>query len=212
MPSQRIPAAVIVAGGRSRRMGHDKALLRLPDGRTTLEATLQIADLAAERVYLALDTPAHADRLLQTVGHLPTLLFDGVPGEGPLMAMAGAFRQTGVPALVLLAVDMPLVTPPLLHRLAQRAVGYDAAVFTVDGADQPLPGWYSATVVPTLEALVAGGERRLRALLDAPEIRSLRIPADHIHEHESGGLAFARANTPQEWDALCAWLAACRSD
>jgi molybdopterin-guanine dinucleotide biosynthesis protein A len=90
--------------------------------------------------------------------------------------------------------------------LAQRAAGYGAAVFTVDGADQPLPGWYSATVVPTLEDLVAGGERRLRALLDAPAIRSLRIPADHTHEQESGGRAFARANTPQEWDALCACL------
>jgi molybdopterin-guanine dinucleotide biosynthesis protein A len=204
MPSPAVPVAVIIAGGKSRRMGQDKALLRLPDGRTALETTTRLAMQVAVEVYLALDTPTHAEHLRRIVNRLPAVVFDPDAGEGPLVALAGALRRTHASALLLLAVDMPLLTPPLLRYLVARAAGYDAAVFTLDGEAQPLPGWYSATIVPELEALVAAGERRLRAVLHAPAIRALQIQEVEFRAYDPEGLAFGRANTPQEWEALCA--------
>src|SRR5579875_2888793 len=84
-------AAVVLTGGRSRRMGQEKALLRLPDGRTCLEAVLEAARAVAHPVFLGVDTAEHGQRLCALLPEpLPELVVDVLPDGGPLAALSAA--------------------------------------------------------------------------------------------------------------------------
>src|SRR5579871_90786 len=109
-------AVVVLAGGASRRMGREKALLTLPDGRIALQAVVEAARAVADIVLLAVRSRADGDRLVATLpSPPPDLLIDQTPGAGPLHALAGALADAPAPLLLALAVDTPLVRPELLR-------------------------------------------------------------------------------------------------
>lgn len=215
-------AAVVLAGGAGRRMGADKALLRLPDDRTTLAHVLEAARAIADPVLLAVDTEAHAARLgLDGSAHL---LLDAQPGGGPLAALAAAMRAVDTPAIAALAVDTPLVTPALLRALHEAfgdrsaternapaghgppprgaAPPVDAVVSLIGGMLQPMPAIYSVELAARIECLLARGRRSMHALFDDPGVR-LRVLDEHRLRRVDPALrSFAGANTPEEWRQL----------
>jgi molybdopterin-guanine dinucleotide biosynthesis protein A len=93
------------------------------------------------------------------------------PGAGPLVALvAGADAVRGrADSVVLLAVDLPFVQPPLLQLLVERS-GAAIVVPIADGQPQPCCARYSAGALTRARELVAAGERSLRALLAATEV------------------------------------------
>lgn len=206
-------AAVVLAGGASRRMQRDKALLRLPDGRTALQAVLETARAVASPVLLAVDSPEHGARLLAALdGDAPALLLDAMPNAGPLAALAGALRAAAVPALLALAVDTPLVGPALLRALAEAraaaaAGGPAVAVAVVGGMAQPLPAVYGVDVARAAEALLASGRADLRALLDHSGVRVRHLNEAELRRADPSLRSFLSANTPAEWQALLAHVA-----
>lgn len=199
-------AAVVLAGGRSSRMGRDKALLTLPEGRTALGAVLDAAAAVASPVLLAVDTAEHAALLRPAIGDREVrLLLDDQPGSGPLAVLARAMTVSTAPLLLALAVDMPLLRPELLRLLADRLLagierGGLAVVPRVGGVEQPLCAAYAATLAPRVEAALATGRRDLRAVFLGPGIRFLDDP--DLRHADPDLRSFASANTPEEWAAI----------
>lgn len=153
-------AGILLTGGRSRRMGVDKATLLL-DGET-------LAERGGRRL-----TAVCAPVLEMGDGWsgLP-FLRESPPGSGPLAALAAAgvaLRDRGHhgPAL-LLAVDLPSVDEALLRWLRDRP-GEPTAVPRVDGHLQPVCARYGADALVAAESLVIGGLRALRDLFDVVE-------------------------------------------
>lgn len=207
-------AAVALAGGASRRMLRDKALLLLPDGRTALQAVLEAARAVAAPVLLAVDTREHAALLLATLaGAPPRLILDPAPDAGPLAALAGAMRAVSARALLALPVDAPLVRPALLRLLcaahAAAAVNCPAiAVPVVGGVAQPLPAVYSTELASVAAALLSAGRRDLRALLGCPGVRVRYLEEPELRAADPALRSFRSANTPAEWEALLATFSA----
>ena len=203
---QPMVAAVVLAGGRSSRMGRDKALLTLPDGRTALGAVLDAASAVASPVLLAIDTVEHLALLRPAIGGREVrLLLDDQPGSGPLAVLARAIGASTAPLLLALAIDMPLLRPELLRLLADRLLaglgdGYLAVVPRVGGIEQPLCAAYAATLAPRVEAALATGRRDLRSLFRGPGIRFLDEP--DLRHADPDLRSFASANTPEEWAAI----------
>lgn len=205
-------AAVVLAGGASRRMGQEKALLTLPDGHSALTHVLRAAQTLANPILIAVDTADHAARLGLALDHgtdTPRLLLDRDPGAGPLAALAGAMRAVEAPVIIALAVDTPLVRPGLLQMLYERMcteqdVPPDAIVPVVEGIPQPLPAVYGTHLAGAAEAAIAQGRRSLRALLEDPAVH-VRPLHDAMLRHVDPDLrSFAGANTPDEWRRLLA--------
>lgn len=199
-------AAVVLAGGRSSRMGSDKALLTSPDGRTALGAVLDAASVVASPVLLAVDTVEHLALLRSALaGRDPSVLLDDRPGSGPLAVLARAMGASAAPVTLALAVDMPLLRPELLRLLANRLLaglndGHLAVVPRIGGIPQPLCAAYAVTLVPRAEAALAEGRRDLRALFVGPGIRFLDEP--DLRHADLDLRSFASANTPEEWAAI----------
>jgi molybdopterin-guanine dinucleotide biosynthesis protein A len=159
---------VVLAGGRSTRMGRDKALLPWGNsGRTLLDHALdRLSPLVNELVVVG-DPRSHG-----SVG--PFVIPDDLPGQGPLGGLVTAMRYATHDGLLVLAVDMPGATGALLMAL-QAGMGHFTDVVVPRHGDrlEPLCAAYHRRCRPVFEALLASGERRMRTALD--QVRCHRL-------------------------------------
>jgi molybdopterin-guanine dinucleotide biosynthesis protein A len=124
----------ILAGGRSRRFGSDKALARL-DGRTLLDIVLGRFRGRFPELLLVVD---QLDRF--PVAPDVRVVADRFTDCGPLGAVHAALEEAAHPLVACCTVDAPFVEPPLLARLASALDGGAAAAFFVrDGFRHPFP-------------------------------------------------------------------------
>jgi molybdopterin-guanine dinucleotide biosynthesis protein A len=168
MSSAPKPHGLLLTGGTSRRMGADKA--GRPVGGVPMAARAGRALMEAASPVLA-------------VGPDPGLGLDSVRdgGCGPLGGLAAGMRRLADDGfrgpVLLVACDMPFLTPKVLTQLAgelARTVGAQAAVPVAGGRLQPLAACYAASVLPVAERLVGRGELSMRALLDGIEVHGVR--------------------------------------
>ena len=180
---------VIVAGGRSRRLGRNKPLVEI-GGRTVLsrilEATADIADvvlavrevppfrrdLAAEGWAPGAETaggPPGSVALRHPKGRALLVVPDPVPGLGPLAGVASGLNAADGAICVVLAGDLPFVTPHLVDRLCRELASaaesdaldaLDAIVPRARGRAQPLCAAYRREVGRLAARLVARGGAR----------------------------------------------------
>lgn len=196
---------VVLAGGQSRRMGRDKALLCLPDGRTLLEQTAAALGVAGViEVALSVSTPERGDALRDAVpalAHL-RLVVDSVPDCGPLGGLHAALRDFPESRILLVACDMPRLDPAALRWLVHESWDADAIVPVIDGRDQPLHALYGSACHAVAERLLREGRLAMRDLLAAPSLRVLRLDERALSGAGIAPAAFANVNTPDDLAAL----------
>lgn len=173
-------AGIVLCGGKSRRMGVDKAGL-IFDGRTWLE-------IAAHTLMAA-----GADRILYSGRpDLPGGLADPTPDSGPAGGVVAALKYVILYSdqVLCVPVDMPQLSPDSLRRLAaQPGIG---ACF--EGEPLPFALRLTPAVLTTAEAcLSAQGAPSIRALLH--RVGCVEIPV-------SPGLILRNLNTPQDVASL----------
>ena len=168
-------AGVVLAGGESRRMGRDKATLPGPGGAATLaEYVVGIVAQRCEPVFV-MAAPGQP---------LPSLrarvVRDDVRGLGPLPATGRGLRaaaEAGARFAFVCAVDMPLLTVELIDDLARLATETNAeVVLPWDGRSHYLAAVYRTDLAERIDALVAAGERRMSALIDASDAQQIVLP------------------------------------
>lgn len=161
--------AVLLAGGRSSRMGLDKALLTV--GGTPLVQLLseRLAEVTRE-VLLSANDPSAYDFL-----HL-TIVADVFPGCGPLAGLHAAMLHSRRSWILALACDLPRISSTLLKSLIRHTQGVDAVVpVTSGGLLQPVCAAYSRAFIPAIERNLRAGENRMIRLLEEPHMRIKRL-------------------------------------
>lgn len=126
---------VVLAGGRSSRMGRDKALIEV-DGRSLLDRALDKLDPHVAEL-LVIGEP-------EKYGHVgPFVMADEWPGKGPLGGLVTAMRYASNDKLLVVACDMPGLNERLFTLLkAQLGTATDAVVPRHDGLSEPLAAAY----------------------------------------------------------------------
>src|SRR5688500_7804830 len=115
---------LVLAGGRSSRMGSDKALLRIyPDGPTLIEHVVNIAQQAQPSEVLLVTNSPEAYRFL----NLPSVP-DAFEDSGPLGGIVGGMRAGSAELFVVIACDMPSLNAEFLRYLVSLASGFEAVV------------------------------------------------------------------------------------
>lgn len=180
---------ILLAGGESRRMGRDKAALRL--GARTL-AELAHAALSAVCAELVVVTWDGADAPLAGA----RIIGDHHPGRGPLEGVASGLEALGTERAIVLACDMPFATPALLAHLASLAPGAEAVVPVTADGPQPLLAVYARRTWPALRALLDGGERRMGAWLATLDVAWVEATA--LAPYDPDGRAFWNLNRPED--------------
>ncbi|MGH3184042.1 MAG: molybdenum cofactor guanylyltransferase, partial [Streptosporangiaceae bacterium] len=159
MNSEWQTAGVVLAGGRSSRMGTPKAALEW-HGSTLLRRTLGVLARSVEGPLVVVRAP---DRPLPEIPPQVDVVADPEQGLGPLQGIAAglAALATRAPAAFVCSTDLPFLHPAFVRRVL-RAVreGADVGLPVARGHPQPLAAAYRTALAPVAERLVAAGRLR----------------------------------------------------
>lgn len=173
--------AILLAGGRSERMGQDKARLAWR-GRPLIEHMLALLrEAGARRVHVSGDRPEHAG--------IP----DAWPGRGPVAGIASVLPHCRDGAVVIVPVDLPLLRPARVRGLVD-ALGTRRAVHFID---HPLP--CALAVDDALRQLTAGW---VQARPRGPSVRGWLEACGAAALDPADDADLRPANTPADYAAL----------
>ena len=187
-------AVIVVAGGKSTRMGTDKRMLLL-GGKTFLRTTLEKALSLSDEVILVSTDPVEAISGVRVV-------FDQEKDKGPLMGLyTGLLEMTKERALVL-PCDMPFISVEFLRNLMVRFLGYGIAISEYQNRLQPLCAVYSKSVIPAIETQLKKASYSVRDLLlsENPRTKIIAFEEEPESRHLSGH--FLNVNTREDYDLI----------
>lgn len=183
-------AAFVLAGGHSSRMGRDKAFLELA-GRALIQRAVDLAGTVSGEVQIV----GERAKFLE-IG--PTIE-DLFPGGGPLAGIHAALSRTHHDLNLVLAVDLPFVTPEFLRYLLSQASQTSALVSLprADGRWQPLCAIYRKEFGELAQRALAKKKNRIDALFSPQETRELG-EAELLRMGFDVGM-FRNLNTPEDF-------------
>lgn len=187
-PSLAHVAGVVLCGGRSTRMGTDKAMIDA-GGVTLLQRAVDRLGEVCDPVLIAPGGLPLAVEGRRTVA-------DALPGAGPLAGLVAALRCSPHPLLAVVAVDLPWLDPRLIRLLAARIGDRDVALCESPRGIEPLQAVYARSALPAAEAALHSPDRSLRSLVE--RLRTVRVTET---ERRAAGIqeGFARnINTPAD--------------
>jgi molybdenum cofactor guanylyltransferase len=190
----------VLAGGKSSRMGVDKALLEIDGVPLIGRAARLLQSVTGEPTIIA------ATSLYSSLG--AKIVADDWPGHGPLGGMATALRVSRTPWNLIIACDLPYLTKPWLDfliELAQKS-NADAVVPRSERGVEPLCAMYHKNAEHRIRAAVEGGVRKVTDAL-----AGLRV--EYVEPREwkafaSDGLLFKNVNSPADYEEAKARISA----
>ena len=188
---KHLVSAAILAGGRSSRMGRDKAFLPTPPDGGPL-----IARQAALLRGLGIDDLIISGRPGVDYGVTGArVVTDTVLNAGPLAGLAAVLSAALHPWVLVIAVDLPHLTAAYLEKLLATGGGLTGVVPLGVGGYEPLVGLYPKNLLPLVKTALATGRLSLQPLLRAAVaeglLRPLAIEADEQR-------LFTNWNTPDD--------------
>lgn len=203
----QVLGGVLLCGGRSLRMGTDKARLLL-DGVSLLECTAALLREVCGEVVLACgEEPRYVELGLPLVLDGPQPAPDPGRSTGPLAGLVAGLEALDTELTLAIACDMPRLERGLLRALEHRAreERLDACFLSSERGREPLCAVYSRRCVEPMRRALAAGRRRVTAFLDEVGF-DLRVGELRLEELEREGILSAarlegvltNLNTPQE--------------
>ena len=182
--------AVLVAGGKSTRMGRDKAGV-LIDGQPLWQR--QLATLRAVHPH-ELFISGKPDGPYAGAGL--EILPDNFPGLGPLAGLEAALRRASHPLVLILAIDLPVMTAEFLSELLRvSAANGTGLVPSADDWFEPLAAVYPRACLPLVEERLHAADRSMRRFVQACVAREfVRVHAIADGERP----LFRNLNTPED--------------
>lgn len=183
--------AVIVAGGKSSRMGKDKSLL--PFGMFKSLTQFQYTKLQQffSNVYISTKE--------NKFDFEAALIYDKYEDSSPLVALLSIFETLNVESVFLLAVDTPFIDEKVIeHIYKQETKECDVVIAKSPSGEHPLCGIYKKSILSTLQKQYEKGNHRLHDLLR--EVNTIKVAF-------SDDTPFANLNHPNEYtDAFRTYL------
>lgn len=209
MTHAHLPTLLVNAGGASRRMGRNKALLPTPPrgDPLILHMLRRLSSLTQGVILVANDAAVCA----AAAPGSPFCLPDAYPDAGPLGGLATGLAHVEQWCLCV-ACDLPLIQPRVVAHLWSLATPedpdepWDAVVPHVHGRPQPLHAFYHRRCLPAIQAQLASGRRRMDSFF--PQVRVRIAPESDLLPLDPHLDSFFNANGPDEWKAALARLAA----
>ncbi len=209
--------AIIMAGGKSSRMGQDKAFLKI-GALTIVEYQLRRLSPLFDEILISTNSPEKFAYLgLKTVQ-------DVSPGRGPLVGIYSSLLKAANPYLFAIACDMPFVNPELINYMKELCKDYDIVVPETEQGLEPLHAIYSKTCLLVMEKYINGstpgptaegnvshrekqGQRgKGRVIEFFSEVKVRTISLEEISKIPGAREAFLNFNTPEEYQKALKFL------
>ncbi|MBI6546771.1 MAG: molybdenum cofactor guanylyltransferase [Cyanobacteria bacterium NC_groundwater_1444_Ag_S-0.65um_54_12] len=190
-------AAILLAGGKSQRMGQDKERLRFGT-----EPLLQRIYESLSRFFSPVIVIANNPEHFPLPGICP--IPDRYPDRGPLEGLATGLEHVETASALLVACDMPFLQSELLEFLAGQTMDAAAIVPRTRRGTEPLLAIYSRSLLPELRRQLDLGVRSMQSFLAPITLREL--PPEIIELYDPAGHSFWNLNSPTDYESALLFL------
>ena len=186
-------SCIILAGGRSLRLGHDKVLEKIGD-KTLLEQVIsRIESLSREIIIVTAKE--------RTFPHLEShsklkIISDIFPGKGSLGGIYTGLVTSNTLYNLVVACDMPFLNQPLLSYMIEVSGGFDFVLPRIDELLEPLHAIYSRNCIAPMEMMLRQGRQVIIELADL--VKTRYIGAEEINRFDRQHLSFFNINTQED--------------
>ncbi len=185
--------AIILAGGRSSRMGRNKALLEI-GGERIVDRTVSLFKSLFKEVILVTNTPdeyAYLD--VRTVTDL-------YPGKGSLGGIYTGISYASYDYSFIASCDMPFLNSELIEFIISLKGNYDLVVPKLRDGYEPLHAVYSKNCLKPIETVMDKGDLRIIGFYSEVKIRE--VSEEELAPFISAPSPFININTPEEYKAI----------
>ena len=202
MSDGRYFAAIVLAGGKSTRLGRDKASEPLL-GRPLLQHVIERVVPSVDEIIIV-QAPGRQSPPVSSPRPLK-LIEDAYPDTGPLGGICTGLLVTDAPRALAVACDMPLLSASLLRELFDRSASCDV-VMPVREYPEPLHAVYSHACLQPMRERLAAGQHKITGFLGAVNV--CYVPEDECRRFDPEAHSFLNINTEGDLAYAAAILAA----
>ena len=182
-------SGVILAGGKSRRYGQNKALVNI-NGIPLIKRVLRVMETLFSSTILITNTP-------DTYSFLNLPMFeDRIKGLGPLGGIFTGLNVISEKAGFFVACDMPFLNPDLIRYLVTAQRGFDVVVPTFSGKFEALHALYTQNCLPEIEQMIHAGVYQTIQLYQSVAVRY--VEENEIRRFDPELKSFSNINKPEE--------------
>jgi molybdopterin-guanine dinucleotide biosynthesis protein A len=185
-------SAVVLAGGKSRRMGRDKRFLEV-GGVTLLQRVLDTLEPIFSEILLIVAEPVPE---LEALGH--PLVTDLIPGCASLGGVYAGLASAGHPRVFVAACDMPMLNAKLIRQFTTMDPQADIVLARLATGLQPTHAVYSKACLPYLERMAKAENLRLQEIAGHPDLRVRVLAESEVRDADPDLLSFFNVNTPAD--------------
>jgi molybdenum cofactor guanylyltransferase len=162
-------SAIVLAGGKSSRMGQDKALIEI-DGVPLLKRTCDAARHCTDLIYVV---TSWCDRYSTIISDVQWI--EESSPRSPIVAFAEAFEQVSTDWVLLLACDLPRLQGETLKQWTTQLGEIPIVVAKTDERWEPLCGFYRRDCLLSLKQYIAQDQRSFQGWLDSETVQELQV-------------------------------------
>jgi molybdopterin-guanine dinucleotide biosynthesis protein A len=186
-------SAAILAGGKSSRMGSNKALLHFR-GKRLITRVYEAVHPLFEDIFLVTGNPGLFDEV--PCPKIP----DRIPGKGPISGVDAALRHSRNPYVLVVGCDAPFLSTSLLERLAEETGEADLVIPFGPNGPEPLCAVYGKECLPLIEESLRTGNNSMMSLVG--RLRRREVSREKVAAIDPGFLSFRNINSPEDFRLL----------
>ena len=186
-------SSIILAGGKSKRFGHDKVLERIGNTSLLEQVISRVKPISKEIIIVTAK-----ERTFARLANRPKIkiVSDILPGQGSLGGIyTGLVKSKSFYNLVV-AADMPFLNMALLRYMIKVANGYDFVLPRANNWYEPLHAIYSKNCIEPIDTILKQGKKVIVELFNYVKVRF--IEAEEIDRFDSNHLSFFNINTRED--------------
>ena len=185
--------SIVLAGGKSLRLGHDKISEKLGD-KTLLEQVVARIDPFSGSIIIV---TAH-ERTFASLSKNPKIkiVTDILPGRGSLGGIYTGLVESDAFYNLVVAADMPFLNDSLIRYMIKVAEGYDFILPKVNGLFEPLHAIYSKNCVEPIKTILGQGKKIIIELCKYVKVRY--IEREEVDRFDPKHLSFFNINTQED--------------
>ncbi|XJZ27199.1 molybdenum cofactor guanylyltransferase [Bacillota bacterium Lsc_1132] len=193
--------AILLSGGKSSRMGTNKALLPISE-QPNIERMASLLKPHFHDLILVTNNPDDY-RFLQL-----TTVSDHYPGQGPLAGIHAGLIASTNEVNVIAACDMPFISVELAKTMMEQMDDYDAVVPVIHGKQHPLFSVFTKKTTPVIEESIKNHRLRMKHVLDCLHVRYVTENDLPMYDDRQLERIFFNMNHPNEYEEARKWAEA----
>lgn len=185
-------SGVLIAGGRSRRMGQDKRFMKV-SGRSVFDRTLALLRATFTENIVVLAEPIQMLDL-----HSCPVVYDLIPNAGSLGGLYTGLMTASRPRVFAVACDMPFLDIEVIRFMLSHGEATDVVVANLGGRFQPMHTMYSKRCTPFLQAMAQEQDLKIQKLFQEKELRMRILTENDLRAFGPAFRSFQNINTPDD--------------